>query len=254
MANKKEKGKPSIGDLRRKDEMVIKKMDPVNPNIYYGTENMLGPNDEVGNYGGFERTSLPWEDIWSDMDRIQRADSEEDIERRKRDIHSVWSPEELKRPELPFTKFSPALTENTNLQGFLRPKRNAVDVEKLIIPANAPPLTTRMTAKHELLHSDYSPKSTREHESSSKPHIMSAPAQKRIERTSKVLQKLIEKGIPEEEAAAEIVKDLSPSEKPMSTVDTVLWFLGYDKNSGDSNWDEYEKNAPERIIKRRKKD
>lgn len=253
----KKRKKPSIGDLRRKDEMVMKKMDPDNPNVYYGTEDMAGLSRGI-TAEGLERIAMPDEDIWSDMDRIQEADTEEDIERRKRQLHSVWGPEDFKRENLPFTKFSPALGDDTNTRGFVERDRNLPTIEKLRIPANASPLTTVMTAKHELSHSRTSPRLQQFHQKENVPSLMSAPAKSRIEATSRVLQKLIDKGIPEEEAAAAISNDLVDPRDVYSIFGYPFRVDSTWENKLGKTWEDYEQKAPERLMRNiknlRKKD
>lgn len=246
----KKKLKPArVGDMKQKDYATVAKMDPDQPNIYYGTEDMAS---KARTLDTIDKPTDPNETLEHHTTRVVNSDTEADVDRRKRILRSVLPPEALHDTDFPFTKFSPTLTEDLNTQGFYTPPKKGASERgsNMRLPANAPPLTTALTAQHEYNHSRgvrHAPNEAvttmssggyRDPDKSPSDGIIPM-----ISSTKRVLQKLIEQGVPEEEAALLITQNL---ERPKGTS-----IFGEYNTAYPNSWKEYERDAPDDLKKLR---
>lgn len=228
-----------MGDIKQKDYTEVSKMDPDQPNIYYGTEN----EDGSGRYN---------ESLAEHTRRVVDADTPEDVIRRKGLLDSVVNKDRKKGIFFPFTRFSPKLGPG-DLQGLHIPAKGGAYNDTIKVQANGSPLNTTQTIAHEFRHARGTIFGSL-HASENDADIMSSPPNQRMRSTAIVQKKLMEQGLSEEEAAATIANDLmNDNTARPSEVRNVLGykFEGSSRHDPETQWAKYEKTAPDRLKKLR---
>jgi hypothetical protein len=258
MAGKKKSPWARMGDMKQLDYATVSKMDPDQPNLYYGTEDMAQPDAaDYNTLRGLESKPDPNETIESRTRRVVAADTPEAVAHRKKSFWSVLHPGwKSSDQNFPVTRFSPALGHKTGKGALGRTERPVGGGQShMYLPANDNTLTTAMTSKHEMAHTV-----GHGHNSEEDIHLMSSPSDMRSAATDQVLRKLMAEGVPEDEASAMIVNDLTNPREVLSIGGLYDYETGAEKDDRNS-WGTYVEEAPNRLKnlrtyrnKHRKKD
>lgn len=179
------KRKPSIGELRRKDEAIIKRMDPENPNVYYG----LPISDTFGD--GRPRHAD------DQVQAMESFDPMEEVYERRRILQSTLKPDGGVKsiPPNTFVNYTSAgVPELTRKED-----RNKINIPRRISDDNPPTNTGKPFSELQGKGSEFYDAARKDLNLLGRPH----PSE-----SQRLLSKLIERGVPRTHAIGLVSREL----------------------------------------------
>jgi hypothetical protein len=222
------------------DDLKVPKFDKDNANIYYGADDLPDSANTLDEAVSPVRS----ESIGDQADRAA-ADDSAAVERRRKNMHSVLSSEDIQRA--PLTRYSNSLGEGRNVMGTTHVASGPADISMVVLGKNGSDVDDMITSRHEYLHSQ-----GREHSGPGVPDVMSPEIGPMRTAAKKVIEQLKAQGYPEHEAEAAAVNQLGAEEgAPQYWLDRLAKTPPR-RIPIDKSWEEYEQNAPARVLKSKK--